>query len=154
MLKGGRKLWAPACTGQDLTLQGGDKVKSYLLLATSCDGTLCTTVQFISLRVVCNDTLQGSTGTIKVPHSTQFDATAVKTSLGLGLSHWNEFQAQAKALAQRPAASGPDKTANDNAAAVATALLNVPQGRTPQKPQPRRSPLTNKLGKGNPSLPQ
>ncbi|MGL5410726.1 MAG: DUF932 domain-containing protein [Shewanella sp.] len=108
MLKGGQKLWAPACTGQDLTLQGGDKVKSYLLLATSCDGTLCTTVQFISLRVVCNDTLQGSTGTIKVPHSTQFDATAVKTSLGLGLSHWNEFQAQAqaqaKALAQRPVA--------------------------------------------------
>ncbi len=107
-LKGGRKLWALACTGQELTLQGRDKVKSYLLLATSCDGTLCSTVQFISLRVVCNDTLQmalrGSTGTIKVPHSTQFDATAVKASLGLGLSHWNEFQTQAKALIQRPVA--------------------------------------------------
>ncbi len=99
LLKGGRKLWALACTDQDLTLQGGDKVKSYLLLATSCDGTLCTTVQFISLRVVCNDTLQGSTGTINVPHSTQFDATAVKASLRL--SHWNEFQTQAKALIQR-----------------------------------------------------
>jgi Domain of unknown function (DUF932) len=45
-------------SGQDLTLQGGNKVKSYLLLATSCDGTLCTTAQFTSLRVVCNNTLQ------------------------------------------------------------------------------------------------
>jgi len=47
-----------------------------------------------------------------------------------------------------------DETANGNAGAVATASLNAPQGRTPQKPQPRRSPLTNKLGKGNPSPPQ
>lgn len=51
-LKGGRKLWALAKTGQDLKLKGNDLVKSYLLLATSCDGTLCTTAQFTSLRVV------------------------------------------------------------------------------------------------------
>ena len=57
-LKGGRKLWALAKTGRDLMLKGGDLVKSYLLLATSCDGTLCTTAQFISVRVVCNNTLQ------------------------------------------------------------------------------------------------
>ncbi|WP_411166982.1 phage/plasmid-like protein [Aeromonas sp. DSM 116730] len=107
-LKGGRKLWALAKTGQDMRLKGGDVVKSYLLLATSCDGTLCTTAQFTSLRVVCNNTLQialrDSTGAIKVPHSTQFDAAAVKEALGLGLSHWDEFAAQTKALAQRPVA--------------------------------------------------
>ncbi|MGL6634764.1 DUF932 domain-containing protein [Aeromonas veronii] len=107
-LKGGRKLWALAKTGQDLKLKGNDLVKSYLLLATSCDGTLCTTAQFTSLRVVCNNTLQmalrGATGAIKVPHSTQFDAAAVKESLGLGLSHWDEFKAQTKARAQRPVA--------------------------------------------------
>ncbi len=107
-LKGGRKLWALARTGQDLTLKGGDVVKSYLLLATSCDGSLCTTAQFTSLRVVCNNTLQialrDSTGSIKVPHSTQFDAAAVKASLGLGLSHWDTFAAQTQALAQRPVA--------------------------------------------------
>ncbi|MNR20099.1 hypothetical protein D3C85_1369260 [compost metagenome] len=91
-----------------MRLKGGDVVKSYLLLATSCDGTLCTTAQFTSLRVVCNNTLQmalrDSTGAIKVPHSTQFDAAAVKEALGLGLSHWDEFKAQTKALAQRPVA--------------------------------------------------
>ncbi|HHQ4527112.1 TPA: DUF932 domain-containing protein [Aeromonas hydrophila] len=107
-LKGGRKLWALAKTGQDMRLKGGDVVKSYLLLATSCDGTLCTTAQFTSLRVVCNNTLQmalrDSTGAIKVPHSTQFDAATVKEALGLGLSHWDEFKVQTNALTQRPVA--------------------------------------------------
>lgn len=107
-LKGGRKLWALAKTGQDLILKGGDLVKSYLLLATSCDGTLCTTAQFTSVRVVCNNTLQvavgNQTGAIKVPHSTQFDSTAVKQALGLGVSQWDHFGQYAKELSQRPVA--------------------------------------------------
>lgn len=107
-LKGGRKLWALAKTGRDLMLKGGDLVKSYLLLATSCDGTLCTTAQFTSVRVVCNNTLQVAVGdqtsAIKVPHSTQFDATAVKQALGLGVSQWDHFGQYAKELSQRPVA--------------------------------------------------
>ncbi len=107
-LKGGRKLWALAKTGQDLMLKGGDLVKSYLLLATSCDGTLCTTAQFTSVRVVCNNTLQVAVGNqsaaIKVPHSTQFDAAAVKQALGLVVSQWDHFGQHAKALSQRPVA--------------------------------------------------
>ncbi|WP_429219444.1 DUF932 domain-containing protein [Aeromonas veronii] len=107
-LKGGRKLWALAKTGQDLMLKGGDLVKSYLLLAISCDGTLCTTAQFTSVRVVCNNTLQIAVGNqsaaIKVPHSTQFDAVAVKQALGLGVSQWDHFGQHATALSQRPVA--------------------------------------------------
>ena len=107
-LKGGRKLWALASTGQDLKLKGNDLVKSYLLLATSCDGTLCTTAQFTSLRVVCNNTLQmalrNSSGAVKVSHSTTFDPAIVKEELGLGLAHWDEFKTQTKALAARPVA--------------------------------------------------
>lgn len=105
-LKGGRKLWALARTGQDMKLKGGDRVKSYLLLATSCDGTLCTTAQFTSLRVVCNNTLQialrGNAGAIKVPHSTQFNAVAVKETLGLGMANWDLFQREMKSLSNRP----------------------------------------------------
>jgi hypothetical protein len=42
-----------------------------------------------------------------------------------------------------------DETANGNAGAVATTSLNAPQSQaTRNRPQPRRSPLTNKLGKG------
>ena len=71
VLKGGRKLWALAKTGQEARIKGNDRIKAYLLLATSCDGTLCTTAQFTSVRVVCNNTLQlatrDSNGAVKAP---------------------------------------------------------------------------------------
>lgn len=106
VLKEGRKLWALAKTGQETMLRGGDQVKAYLLLATSCDGTLCTTAQFTSVRVVCQNTLQlavgDSTGAVKVPHSTRFDPRLVKQELGLGLSAWDRFVGDMKLLASRP----------------------------------------------------
>ena len=40
VLKAGRKFWALARTGKSSTLKGNDVVNGYLLLATSCDGTL------------------------------------------------------------------------------------------------------------------
>jgi len=106
VLKGGRKLWALAKTGQETMLRGGDKVKAYLLLATSCDGTICTTAQFTSVRVVCNNTLQlavsDAVRAVKVPHSTRFDPAQVKQELGLGLSAWDRFKADIDKLAARP----------------------------------------------------
>ncbi len=106
ILKGGKKLWALAKTGQETILAGGDKVKAYLLLATSCDGSLATTAQFTSVRVVCNNTLQMAIGerkgAIRVPHSTLFDPVAVKQELGLGISAWDQFMTSIKALANRP----------------------------------------------------
>ena len=57
VLREGRKFWALAKTGQSTLLKGRDRVDGYLLLATACDGTLATTAQFTSVRVVCNNTL-------------------------------------------------------------------------------------------------
>ncbi|MDD5384265.1 MAG: DUF932 domain-containing protein [Gallionella sp.] len=106
ILKGGKKLWALAKTGQETLLPGLDKVKAYLLLATSCDGSLATTAQFTSVRVVCNNTLQMavgvSKGAIRVPHSTTFDPAAVKQELGLGMTAWEAFMASIKAMSNRP----------------------------------------------------
>ena len=106
ILKGGKKLWALARTGQETLLPGLDKVKAYLLLATSCDGSLATTAQFTSVRVVCNNTLQMavgvSKGAIRVPHSTTFDPAAVKQELGLGMTAWEAFIASIKAMSNRP----------------------------------------------------
>jgi phage/plasmid-like protein (TIGR03299 family) len=106
VLKGGKKLWALAKTNQQASLKGGDQVKAYLLLATSCDGTLATSAFFTSVRVVCNNTLQlavdGAEGVIKVPHSTTFDPDQVKQQLGLGMSSWDQFQRSIKKLASRP----------------------------------------------------
>ena len=105
VLKGGRKLWALAKTGQGMKLNGGDIVKSYLLLATSCDGTLSTTAQFTSLRVVCNNTLQmalnDKADAIKVPHSTKFNPKHVKDVLGLGLANRDLFQRNIHELSHR-----------------------------------------------------
>ena len=106
VLKGGKKLWALAKTGEEFLLRGADRVKGYLLLATSCDGTLATTAQFTSVRVVCNNTLQLATGkekdgAIKVPHSTAFDPDAVKAALGVGAAAWNRFAETAQVLAER-----------------------------------------------------
>ena len=105
VLKGGKKLWALAKTGQETILRGGDMVKAYLLLATSCDGTLATTAQFTSVRVVCNNTLNMAVGerngAVKVPHSTTFDPALVKQELGLGLSSWDIFMDSIKALSER-----------------------------------------------------
>jgi len=105
ILRGGRKMWALAKTGQETMLSGNDKVKAYLLLATSCDGSLATTAQFTSIRVVCNNTLQmavgQSKGAVRVPHSTTFDPAQVKQELGLGLTAWDQFQASIKTLSNR-----------------------------------------------------
>src|SRR3546814_20756798 len=62
VLRGGRKFWALARTGQSVSLKGRDRVDGYLLLATACDGTLATTAQFTSVRVVCNNTLSIALG--------------------------------------------------------------------------------------------
>jgi len=106
VLREGRKFWALARTGQSTTLQGRDKVDGYLLLATACDGTLATTAQFTSVRVVCNNTLRvalgNNNGAVKVPHRSEFDPEAVKRQLGITVASWDGFVARMKALVERP----------------------------------------------------
>jgi phage/plasmid-like protein (TIGR03299 family) len=105
VLKGGRKFWALAKTGQTTALKGNDQVDGYLLLATSCDGTLATTATPTTVRVVCNNTLSislnGATHAIKVPHSTRFDPRIVKKQLGIAVSQWDEFMYRMRTLAER-----------------------------------------------------
>src|SRR5471030_3522246 len=105
ILKGGRKIWALARTGQSSTLRGNDVTNAYVLLATACDGTLATTAQFTSIRVVCNNTLAvavaGSSGAVKVPHNTTFNQQAVKRQLGIAVSTWDSFMYSMQGLSER-----------------------------------------------------
>lgn len=103
-LKDGKKIWALANTKNAITLRGEDKVKGYLLLATSYDGTMSTQARFTSVRVVCNNTLtfaanQGKANVV-VPHSTKFDADAVKLDLEVG-DAWAAFASRAQAMSER-----------------------------------------------------
>jgi phage/plasmid-like protein (TIGR03299 family) len=109
-LNEGRKVWALARTKFDskLSKDGKDELRAYLLLATSCDKTLATTVAFTSVRVVCQNTLnmvikedgRGPRRHLKVPHSKKFDADAVKAELGLLQPTWNGFLSDVNKLAE------------------------------------------------------
>ena len=105
VLKGGRKVWALARTGKQAVLKGSDTVNGYLLLETSCDGTLATSVTPTTVRVVCNNTLaialDSTSNVIRVPHSTSFDADAVKRQLGIAIGQWDDFMYRMKILAGR-----------------------------------------------------
>lgn len=110
-LKGGRKFWALARTGEKGEVGKGDEMRGYLLLATSCDGTLATIAQFTSIRVVCNNTLQISLksdkeGRVKKSHRCVFDAMQIKSELGLISESWGEFINQARLMAVTPVDKG------------------------------------------------
>jgi len=88
VLDDGGRYWALAKYRDAFTFGRDDKVQPYLLLATSCDGSMATTAQHTSVRVVCNNTLQmslhgGAGQSVKVRHSTRFDAAKVRAELGV-----------------------------------------------------------------------
>ena len=124
VLKGGKKFWDLARTGQSHALRGGDVSNGYILLATACDGTLATTAQFTDIRVVCNNTLaialkgaNANAGLVKVPHSTKFDANVVKNQLGISVQVWQEHMYEMKQLSER-------KVSQTEAAAYFDAVFN------------------------------
>lgn len=106
-LRGGRRIWALVRVGEDATVIDGDKVRPYLLLATSYDGSMATTAQFTSIRVVCNNTLTAAVGDrdeprVRISHMAKFDATTVRQQLSIAVSSWEKFLMKAKQLAQAP----------------------------------------------------
>ncbi len=117
-LDGGRKVWALARTGFVADVAGDpcDKLGAYVLLATSCDKSLATTVTFTSIRVVCQNTLgfafddvkQSNRRHIKVDHTKKFDAASIRESLGLVDKAWSNFMAKINPMANRKL---DDKTA-------------------------------------------
>jgi phage/plasmid-like protein (TIGR03299 family) len=105
-LRGGRTIWALANTEKVATIMGQDRLKAYLMLATSCDGSMATVAQFTSVRVVCNNTLEFSLngqagGRLSVPHSTVFKPEAVRNQLLQGGKAFDNFIENADALAHR-----------------------------------------------------
>ena len=139
VLKGGKKFWALARTGQSTTLKGKDVSNGYILLATACDGTLATTAQFTNIRVVCNNTLaialrgqSSSAGVVKVPHSTKFNAEKVKQQLGISVRAWDEHMYEMKQLTQRKVTQGEaaayfDAVFNNTSLSIADQEENIIQ---------------------------
>lgn len=116
----GARYWALAKMPLGFKLRGTDQVNAYALLATAADGSLATTGQVTSVRVVCNNTLSlsladSSKPAIKVRHSTHFDETKMKVDLGLIEQQWQGFGAAADRLASRKLSRGEAVTVLINA---------------------------------------
>ena len=103
VLFGGRRYWAMANIGQSVNILGKDRVDGKLLFSTSCDGTLASTVQYTTVRVVCNNTLRMATAnqndSVRITHGAKFDADEVKNILGLNNNRLGEFQKLAELTA-------------------------------------------------------
>lgn len=101
VLRNGAHYWALARMDGEFNV-AGDKVHQYILLASSCDGSLATQARLTSVRVVCNNTLQlaqGSGDVVQVRHNSVFDPLAVKKQLGEFNDAFKHFEQTAKFLA-------------------------------------------------------
>lgn len=102
----GRRFWALAAIGEEACVVGEDKIGGFLLLSSSCDGTLATTARFTTVRVVCNNTLgMALAGKAKrevvVRHTSKFDPEAAKRELGLARDNFGDFLKATRQLAAK-----------------------------------------------------
>ena len=133
-LYGGRRYWALASVDQSAVVMGGDTMKPYLLLCSSCDGSLKTTGKFLVTRTVCSNTLSialGESGkTVKASHRSEFDPEKMKHHLGIVRGAFREFMETTRAMAK--------VKITDEAAQEFVAEAVVESGMT-QKDDPRAS---------------
>lgn len=114
-LSGGRRVWALAKIGDGAPVVDKDIVKPYLLLGTSYDGTMTTIAKFTAIRVVCNNTITAAIdrgfdevdkgylkSVIRVVHSEDFNADAVRLQLGIAANQWERFLIASRQLAAQP----------------------------------------------------
>lgn len=119
-LSDGKRVWALASVGDAAPVVSRDIVKPYLLLGTSYDGTMATVAKFTAIRVVCNNTITAAVGgyangapikgeaetntgylksAVRVLHSENFKADAVRLQLGIAADAWERFLISSRQLA-------------------------------------------------------
>lgn len=107
---GGQRFWSLASIGENAPIMGANRdiVKGYLLIATSVDGTMATTVDPTTVRVVCNNTLsmalgQSSKVRIKLSHRSELTAarkSSIRDQLGIVSHSFGDFVNASRKLAQ------------------------------------------------------
>jgi len=106
VLHDGKKFWALARMGETASIVGNDLVRAYLMLATSCDGSMQTLAANVAERVVCANTLgvamdERGNRKVKVSHRSTFDADAVKRQMGVCVPNFLKFVNEAREMARR-----------------------------------------------------
>jgi len=104
----GRKVWGLARSNFSSEIIQNDRIDAFLLLASSCDKSLATTVAFTSIRVVCQNTLGFAMNQIKgkpaekcfkVAHDKHFNWAEAKSKLKLIDHSWGSFIEKVRLLA-------------------------------------------------------
>jgi phage/plasmid-like protein (TIGR03299 family) len=104
-LKGGQMVWALAkVKDESFELFGKDRVDSYLLFSNPHQYGKSIGIRFTPTRVVCNNTLTLSLGQdakngVTVSHRTQFNAAAVKQTMGIASFKMGQYKQQAEFIA-------------------------------------------------------
>lgn len=101
VLRNGAHYWALARMDGEFDIVG-DKVKQYILLASSADGSLATQARLTSVRVVCNNTLQlaqNGAAEVVVRHSSVYNPATVMSKLADCNDVFKAFEQTSKALA-------------------------------------------------------
>ena len=105
-LRGGQMVWALAKVKDSFELFGGDQIDSYLLFSNPHQYGKTIDVRFTPIRVVCNNTLTLSledknANSVKIGHRVEFDASQVKTALGIATNKLKSYKEMATFLGSK-----------------------------------------------------
>lgn len=105
-LRGGQYVWALAKVKESFDVFGEDTVESYLLFSNPHVYGKSIDVRFTPIRVVCNNTLtlslnQSAKNGVRVGHRTEFNADAVKETLGIAHEKFAQYKEMAEFLGSR-----------------------------------------------------
>ena len=105
-LEEGRRVWALAKIKDGFTLFGKDEVENYLLFSNPHKYGMSISVCQTPIRVVCNNTITfalngAKDDMIKVNHRAEFDADAVKETLGVAKERLETYKEAAELLGSK-----------------------------------------------------
>jgi phage/plasmid-like protein (TIGR03299 family) len=105
-LQDGKRVWCLAKVKDDFTINGQDKVDSYLLLTNPHMYGRAVDIRFTPIRVVCNNTLTLSLGQqaeyqVSLSHKKAFDPEEAKMLLGLAKDKMAKYKDMAEFLSSK-----------------------------------------------------
>ena len=105
-LQDGKRVWCLAKVKDSFTINGNDKVDSYMLLTNPHMYGRAVDIRFTPIRVVCNNTLTLSLGQksdyqVSMSHKKAFDAEEAKSLLGIAKEKLNQYEEMATFLSAK-----------------------------------------------------
>jgi phage/plasmid-like protein (TIGR03299 family) len=105
-LQDGKRVWCLAKVKDSFTINGNDKIDSYMLLTNPHMYGRAVDIRFTPIRVVCNNTLTLSLGQksdyqVSMSHKKAFDAEEAKSLLGIAKEKLNQYEEMATFLSAK-----------------------------------------------------